>query len=109
MKRKQQISAAPSVYLAALLGLQLAAPSACLAQPDPNWIDHDRTRPQPPVVTPATPSTQDQAGKAPSESVAREILETVRIYNAVPREMEALYPAMLLREYKAFCEKAHTP
>ena len=50
-----------------------------------------------------------QAGKVPSESVAREILETVRIYNAVPREMETLYPTMLLREYKAFCEKAHTP
>ncbi len=36
---------------------------AALAQPDPNFLDHDRTRPQPPVVTPASP------GKAPSDAV----------------------------------------
>jgi Domain of Unknown Function (DUF1080) len=41
----------------------------CLAQPDPNWLDHDRQRPQPPVVTPAVPSTQEQVGKAPSDAV----------------------------------------
>ena len=41
----------------------------CLAQPDPNWLDHDRTRPLPPVVTPATPSTPDQPGKPPSDAV----------------------------------------
>jgi hypothetical protein len=39
------------------------------AQPDPNFLDHDRSRPQPPVVVGATPSTQDQAGKPPSDSV----------------------------------------
>jgi hypothetical protein len=39
------------------------------AAPDPNYLDHDRTRPQPPVVTPAVPSTQDSAGKAPSDAV----------------------------------------
>ncbi|MCK7482550.1 MAG: hypothetical protein M0C28_39610 [Candidatus Moduliflexus flocculans] len=43
-------------------------PLSC-AQPDPNWLDHDRNRPLPPVVTPATPSTPDQAGKAPSDAV----------------------------------------
>src|ERR1043166_319609 len=42
--------------------------SLCLAQPDPNWLDHDRDRPLPPVVTPAVPSTQDQVGKAPSDA-----------------------------------------
>jgi hypothetical protein len=47
----------------------LAAGSACLAQPDPNFIDHDRNRPLPAVVTPALPSTQDQVGKAPSDAV----------------------------------------
>ncbi len=41
----------------------------CSAQPDPNWLAHDRNRPLPPVVTPATPSTQTQAGKAPSDAV----------------------------------------
>ena len=48
--------------------LQLAGGLSCLAQPDPNWLDHDRNRPQPPVVTPATPSTQEQAGKPPSDA-----------------------------------------
>lgn len=40
-----------------------------LAQPDPNWIDHDRNRPLPPVVTPAVPSTPEQVGRAPSDAV----------------------------------------
>ena len=40
----------------------------CLAQPDPNWLDHDRTRPLPPEVTPATTSTQEKVGKAPSDA-----------------------------------------
>jgi len=40
----------------------------CQAQPDPNWLDHDRNRPQPPVVEPATVSTQEQAGKPPSDA-----------------------------------------
>jgi hypothetical protein len=47
----------------------LAASNQALAQPDPNWLGHDRARPAPPVVTPATPSTQEQAGKAPSDAV----------------------------------------
>ena len=51
-----------------VLAFQLAGGLLCLAQPDPNWIDHDRDRPQPPVVSPATPSTQVQAGKAPSDA-----------------------------------------
>ena len=38
-------------------------------QPDPNWLDHDRARPQPAVVTPATFSTQEKAGTAPSDAV----------------------------------------
>src|SRR5438445_1789707 len=46
----------------------LSTPIICLAQPDPNWLDHDRTRPLPPVITPATPSTQETAGKAPSDA-----------------------------------------
>jgi len=38
------------------------------AQPDANWLDHDRARPLPPEVTPATPSTQEKAGKPPSDA-----------------------------------------
>jgi len=37
--------------------------------PDPNWLDHDRNRPQPAVVTPAIPSTQTQPGQAPSDAI----------------------------------------
>jgi hypothetical protein len=33
------------------------------------WAIHDRNRPQPPVVTPGTFSTQEQAGKPPSDAV----------------------------------------
>src|SRR5213594_2319697 len=38
------------------------------AQPDPNWLDHDRARPLPPVIVPATAGTQDAAGKPPSDA-----------------------------------------
>jgi len=38
------------------------------AQPDPNWLDHDRSRPLPVVITPAAPSTQEKAGTAPSDA-----------------------------------------
>jgi hypothetical protein len=40
----------------------------CHAQPDPNWLDHDRTRPLPTVITPATPGTQEMVGKPPSDA-----------------------------------------
>jgi len=53
---------------AVISALQLAGQPACFGQPDPNWLDHDRNRPQPPVVVPATASTQDQAGKPPSDA-----------------------------------------
>jgi hypothetical protein len=47
----------------------LFAGAALLAQPDPNWLGHDRERPLPPVITPATPSTAEQPGRAPSDAV----------------------------------------
>jgi hypothetical protein len=46
-----------------------ALSTACLAQPDPNWLDHDRDRPQPAVITPATASTQEQPGQPPSDAI----------------------------------------
>jgi hypothetical protein len=52
-----------------LFVLTLSLESAALAQPDPNWLDHDRNRPLPPVVTPATPSSQEQPGKPPSDAI----------------------------------------
>src|SRR6267142_2866600 len=47
----------------------LSVQTTCFAQPDPNWLDHDRARPLPSVITPATPSTQETSGKAPSDAV----------------------------------------
>jgi hypothetical protein len=38
------------------------------AQPDPNWLDHDRDRPLPAAVLPAIPSTDEKVGKAPSDA-----------------------------------------
>jgi len=46
-----------------------ATQNCCLAAPDPAYRHHDRDRPQPPVVTPATPGTQDRPGRAPSDAV----------------------------------------
>ncbi len=46
-----------------------------------------------------------ETGKAPSDKVSRELLEVVKIYNEVPTESEGAYPAMLAREYAAFCEQ----
>ncbi|HZV35928.1 MAG TPA: family 16 glycoside hydrolase [Verrucomicrobiae bacterium] len=41
----------------------------CWTTPDPNWVDHDRDRPAPPTITPATSSSQEQPGKAPSDAI----------------------------------------
>jgi uncharacterized metal-binding protein len=45
-----------------------------------------------------------EAGKAPGDDTARELLETVKIYNSVPAGAEVPYLAALLREYTAFCD-----
>jgi len=37
--------------------------------PGGKWRVHDGQRPQPPVVTPGTPSTQNRPGKAPSDAI----------------------------------------
>ena len=37
--------------------------------PGGKWHVHDGTRPQPPVVTPGTPSTPEAPGKAPSDAI----------------------------------------
>lgn len=56
---------APAVTLFATLLLQ----SHAFAAPDPNWLDHDRDRPLPPVVDPGTASTPQQPGQPPSDAV----------------------------------------
>ena len=46
-----------------------------------------------------------EAGKLPSESVARELLDTVKIYNPIPEGAEDAYTAAILCEYRAYCRK----
>ncbi len=43
--------------------------AALLAEPDPNWLGHDRDRPQPTVVDPGSTSTPEQPGRPPSDAV----------------------------------------
>jgi hypothetical protein len=51
---------------ALLLGV---VPAICNAQVDPKWKIHDLARPLPTVITPGTASSQDSAGRAPSDAV----------------------------------------
>ncbi len=44
-----------------------------------------------------------EAGRRPEESVSRDLLETVKIYNPIPSDAEADYSSALLREYAAYC------
>jgi hypothetical protein len=54
---------------AAVLALPVAAMAAFAAEGVKQWHVHDMERPRPPVVTPGTPSTQDQVGTAPSDAI----------------------------------------
>ena len=38
-------------------------------QPWSKWHVHDMSRPKPPIITPATPSTQEQPGQPPSDAI----------------------------------------
>lgn len=49
-----------------------------------------------------------EADKAADEQTARELLDTVRIYNDVAVEAQDIYIAALLREYRAFCDQKET-
>src|SRR2546421_10317308 len=57
-----------SVQLLTIASLALLSRPLAWAEPDPNWLDHDRGRPLPAPITPATSSTQAQPGKAPSDA-----------------------------------------
>jgi len=51
------------------LGLALVATLPLRAEPDPNWLDHDRDRPMAPVIDPGTASTNEQPGRPPSDAI----------------------------------------
>jgi hypothetical protein len=50
-----------------------------------------------------------QAGKLPSQETARELMETVQIYNPLPPGTESETRATLLHEYTLFCKKEVQP
>lgn len=60
------------------------------------------------VILVALPLIFDQfraAGKQPTDGTARDLLDTVKIYNPIPSGTEAIYAEMLLREYAAYCDE----
>lgn len=50
-------------------GMLFATATLVSAQPDPNWLNHDRHRPHPPVVEPGTASTPDRPGRPPADAI----------------------------------------
>ena len=46
-----------------------------------------------------------EAGRALDDSVARELFETVKVYNSVPPEAEEIWRRAILREYAAYCKQ----
>jgi 3-keto-disaccharide hydrolase len=56
------------LHAALVTALALLGQVTLQAQPDPNWLDHDRNRPQPPAVNPGTFSTQELPGQPPSDA-----------------------------------------
>ncbi len=44
-----------------------------------------------------------EAGKLPGESTAAELMQMVKVYNAIPDGQEAAYTLAVIREYAAFC------
>lgn len=44
-------------------------------------------------------------GKLPGDDTAAELMHTVKIYNPIPDEQEAVYAAAIMREYAAFCRE----
>lgn len=46
-----------------------------------------------------------EAGKEPSDGTARELLETVKIYNPIPAGLEEIYAETILREYAIHCNE----
>ncbi len=50
-----------------------------------------------------------EAGRGQDEAAAREVFNTVKIYNAVPPEAETSYREAVLQEYAAYCRKEKQP
>ena len=57
------------------------------------------------IALPAIFQQFREQGKAPGDGVSHELLDMVKIYNAVPADQEASYLNVLKREYTAYCAK----
>ncbi len=57
------------------------------------------------IALPAIFQQFREQGKLPGDGVTRELLDMVKIYNAVPADQEANYLATLEHEYTAFCAR----
>ncbi len=69
MKRTVLIASGLMVGVAALLAIVPTVATFGAAGKDPQeWQIHDRSRPQPPVITPGEASTQSQPGRPPSDA-----------------------------------------
>jgi hypothetical protein len=68
VQRKSRLIAILGIGLAAVSTATLLSVAADAPAKTEEWHVHDRARPQPPVVTPAVASTQDQPGTAPSDA-----------------------------------------
>jgi len=53
----------------AMSGVLLSLAFQAMAQIPGKWKNHDTRRPERPTVIPAIPSTQERAGKAPSDAL----------------------------------------
>jgi hypothetical protein len=71
--RSKVLTAAWILTTAVTVTLVLASTISCHQQASPSvaiqWKEHDRSRPQPPVITPGEASTQDRPGAPPSDAV----------------------------------------
>ena len=57
------------------------------------------------IALPAIFARFRDAGKSPEDGVAAELMETVKIYNPIPKDQEALYAEAVMRAYRAFCQE----
>jgi hypothetical protein len=55
------------------------------------------------IALPALFEQFQDAGKRPTDGTAGALLDQVKIYNPIPKELEAAYLEMLRQEYAAFC------
>lgn len=70
LKKVSTVTATLCAAMAFASGVALASDLAdSTTHPDPNWLDHDRDRPAPTVVTPGTFSSEEQPGRPPSDAI----------------------------------------